>query len=365
MKKLSFGIDLEDKEILKALCRANHKLGELNGIAKSMPNPPIVLNAITIGEAKESSEIENIVTTYDEIYRQIILQENNPSAKEVVSYRRAILEGANMVEENGYISTNMLLDIHHIIEPNVGGIRKVPGTVIMNTATGEVMHTPPQAEGEILDLLSNLEKYINYPELEDVDPLIKMALIHYQFESIHPFYDGNGRCGRILCILYLMLEKRLCTPILYLSKYINSNRNQYYKLLQKARKSEEGLKEYVLYMIRGVEKTCEFTIDLITDFNKALEATRNIIEEKLPAIYSDALVEYLFYEFCTKNEYLCKNLGISRNTASKYLKALCEVGVLIEEKVGKAKIYKNSFLVYCIERKYNKRNIIDNQKAIK
>lgn len=350
MKRLPFGIDLEDKEILKALSKANLKLGELNGMAKSMPNPPMVLNLITMGEAKESSAIENIVTTYDEIYQEMAVPKGNVAAKEVASYRQAILRGAEMVKEKGYISTNMLIELHHIIEPDIGDIRKVPGTVIMNTFTGEVLHTPPQSEKEIRDLLADLEKYINCPELDDADPVIKMALIHYQFESIHPFYDGNGRTGRILSILYLLLAERLCTPIIYLSKYINRNRGKYYKLLGDARKNKAGLKAYIIYMIKGVEWTCEFTMGLITEFNKAFEGAKTVIEERLPSIYSEALVEQLFYDFYTKNDYMCQALGITRNTASKYLRLLCDAGVLIEEKIGKTKIYKNCFLLTLIDR---------------
>lgn len=350
MHKLPFKLDLENKEVLKALNKANNKLGELNGIVKTMPNPNVILNAVTLGEAKESSEIENIVTTFDEIYREIALKENNPTSKEVVNYRQAMLEGYKLVKENGYINTNMLVDIHHIVEPEVGGIRKIPGTVIMNTSTGEVLHTPPQDEKEIRDYLSNLEKYINYPELEDSDPLIKMSLIHYQFESIHPFHDGNGRTGRMLNILYLILQNRLDLPILYLSKYINSNKKQYYKLLHDIRIDEKHINDYLLYMIKGVEWTAEFTINFIDEFNKAISDASSKIKIQLPSIYSKEIVEYLFYDFYTRNEYLCNSLNITRNTASKYLKLLCQEGILIEEKVGKNKIYKNAYLYSLIDK---------------
>lgn len=344
MHKLPYNLDLEDKEILKALNKANNKLGELNGMVKTLANPNVILNAITLGEAKESSEIENIVTTFDEIFREIVLRENNIASKEVVNYRQAILKGYELVKKNGYISTNMLVEIHHLIEPEVGGIRKIPGTVIMNTSTNEVLHTPPQNENEIRDYLSNLEKYINVPELEDYDPIVKMCLIHYQFESIHPFHDGNGRTGRMLNVLYLILENKLDLPILYLSKYINSNKKDYYRLLHDIVISDEYFHDYLMYMIKGVEWTSNFTISFIRDFNKCIEDASNLIKEKLPNIYSKELVEYLFYDFYTKNEYLCNYLNISRNTASKYLKLLCSEGILIEEKIGKYKVYKNTFL---------------------
>lgn len=350
MHKLPFDLDLENKEILKALNKANNKLGELNGIVNTMPNPNVILNAITLGEAKESSEIENIVTTFDEIYREIALRKNNLVSKEVVNYRQAILEGYKLVKENGFISTKILEDIHHIIEPDVGGIRKIPGTVIMDVSSNKVLHTPPQNEIEIRDYLANLEKYINYPELEDYDPIVKMSLIHYQFESIHPFHDGNGRTGRMLNVLYLILTKRLDLPILYLSKYINSNKQQYYKLLHDVRQDENCLYDYLLYMIKGIEWTSEFTINFIKEFNKEMENASSIIKEKLPNIYTRELVEYLFYDFYTRNEYLCKNIHISRNTATKYLNSLCDIGVLIEENVGRNKIYKNAYLYSLINK---------------
>jgi len=350
MNKLPFNLDLENKEILKRLNIANNKLGELNGIIKTMPNPNVLLNAVTLGEAKESSEIENIVTTFDEIYREIALKENNLSSREVVNYRQAILHGYKLVKDNGFISSNMLINIHHIIEPEVGGIRKIPGTVIKNTSTGEELHTPPQNEEEIREYLSNLEQYINNSEIDDFDPIVKMSLIHYQFESIHPFHDGNGRTGRMLNILYLILQNKLELPILYLSKYINSTKEQYYKLLHDIRMDEKNLCDYLLYMIQGVEWTSEFTINFIKEFNVAIDSASSTIQNKLPNIYSKELVEYLFYDFYTRNEYLCANLHITRNTASKYLKLLCNDGILIEEKVGKNKIYKNAYLYSLIDK---------------
>ena len=213
MHKLPFDLNLDDIDILKALSNANNKIGELNGLVKALPNQNIILNAVILGEAKESSEIENIVTTYDRIFKEI-------------TYRQAILHGFKLLNDNGFISTNMLVEIYRIIEPSVGDIRKIPGTVILNTKTNEILHAPPQNESKIRECLSNLEKYINYPELENADPLIKMGLIHFQFESIHPFHDGNGRVGRILNILYLVLEHKINIPILYLSKYINAHKKR-------------------------------------------------------------------------------------------------------------------------------------------
>ena len=350
MHKLPFDYNYNDIDVLKALNSANNKIGELNGIINLLPNPNIILNAVILGEAKESSEIENIVTTFDEIFKEITLKVNNTASKEVVNYRQAILSGYKFIKDYGFISSRMLIDIHHIIEPDVGGIRKIPGTVIKNTKTGEILHTPPQSEEEIRDYLFNLEKYINYDELEDTDPIIKMAIIHYQFESIHPFHDGNGRTGRMLNVLYLVLKNKISLPILYLSKYINSTKDEYYKHLYNIRLDDKYIKDYLLYMIQGVSEMSSFTIDFIKSFRKLMDDASELIKEKCPKIYSHELVEYLFYDFYTKNEYLREALNISRNTASKYLNELEETGVLISEMVGKEKIFKNAYLYSLIEK---------------
>lgn len=344
VRDLPFDYNYNDVEILKALNRTNHKLGELNGALSFLPNPFVIFNAITLGEAKESSEIENIVTTFDELFKEMTLPINDTASKEVLNYRQAMLTGFNVLRENGFISVNQIIDIHRIIEPSTGDIRKIPGTVIKNTKTGDVIHTPPQSMDDILVCLSNLEKYINYPELEDIDPILKMAIIHFQFESIHPFYDGNGRTGRILNILYLTLSKKIDLPVLYLSKYINRNRSKYYACLNAVQSNMNNLKPYLLFMIDGVYEMSVFTLDFIHSFIKVMDFAENLIKEKLPKIYSQELVEHIFYDFYTKNEKICEKLGVSRNTSSKYLHELVDSGVLIEEKIGQNKIYKNAFL---------------------
>lgn len=349
MRKLPFENNYDDIDIYKALNKANSELGKLNGIVSTLPNPYIILNAVILGEAKESSEIENIVTTFDEIFKEIVLNQQNPASKEVINYRQAILYGYNEVMKNGFINTKMIEDIHHFIEPNVGGIRKIPGTVIMNTKTKEVLHTPPQSESEVRDYLSNLEKYINYNEIEEIDPLIKMSLIHYQFESIHPFHDGNGRVGRILNILYLVLQDKISLPILYLSKYINSTKEQYYKCLYNMRLDDKYIKDYLLYMIEGVMKTVIFTLDFIKKIKESMDNCREMLKSKCPKIYSEKLIEYLFYDFYTKNQYIREKLSVSRNTASKYLNELEQVGILSSESVGKEKIFKNNYLYELIK----------------
>lgn len=335
--------DLNEVSTLKVLSDANNKIGELKGMMNLLPNPKIILNAITIGEAKDSSAIENIVTTYDEIYEEMTSQESvSSSAKEVLRYRRAVLEGFRDLQNNTFISINSMVKIQSIIEPNRGGIRKLPGTVIRNTFTNETVHTPPQSESEIIEFLGNLEKFIN--ENDAYDPLINMALIHFQFESIHPFYDGNGRTGRILNVLYLIMKGKLDYPVLYLSKYIISNKNQYYTLLKKAQEEESHIGDFVRYMIQGVLETSEFTIDFIRRIQKSMEETSQLMKEKIPKIYSKGLVEYLYYEFYTKNEFFRDEFNVSRNTAASYLNQLEQHGFLVSGKVGKEKIYKNTAL---------------------
>ena len=349
MTKLPFNFNFDDVEILKALNNANHKLGQLNGAINLLPNPYVIFNAITLGEAKESSEIENIVTTFDEIFKEMTYSKSNPASKEVLNYRQAMLTGFNLLKENGFISINHIIQIHHIVESEVGDLRKLPGTVIMNTKTGEVLHTPPQNQEEIEEYLSNLEKYINIPELQDIDPILKMAVIHFQFESIHPFYDGNGRTGRMLNILYLTLAKKIDLPILYLSKYINQNRSKYYECLNEVQGDINKLKSYLMFMIEGVYQMSEFTLKFIDSFMKTMNQASELVKEKCPKFYSQELIDHLFFDFYTKNEFLCKKLSITRNTASKYLHELTAAGLLIEEKIGKNKIFKNAFLYNLIK----------------
>jgi len=344
MKKLPFGIQLDRVDVLKALSRATESFGELKGAMHLLPDPYILLNAIILGEAKDSSEIENIITTYDELYKEMNSEKiTNQAAKEVLRYRSAMKLGFEDLVKNGYITTNSMVRIQAVIENNAGGIRKLPGTVIKNTRTGEVLHTPPQAEAEIRDLLSNLELYINQ-DLDDYDPLIKMALIHYQFESIHPFYDGNGRTGRILNVLYLVLKEKIDLPILYLSRYIIRNKETYYHLLKVVREDENKIVDFVIYLLKGIEETAQFTTLFIKEIVSSMDLTSTLMKERLPKIYSKELVEFLYRDFYTKVEFVQKNFGISRPTATKILKSLEKEGFLISERVGKENIYKNTAL---------------------
>jgi len=335
--------NLETKVILKALSRASRALAELKGYADTIPNKHILINAVTINEAKDSSAIENIITTHDDLYKAMSGNGNiHSAAKEVVSYRTALWHGYEMVKNNEMITTNMIVEIQSTIEHNRAGIRKLPGTVLMNETTGETVYTPPGSEAEILKLMRNLEAYIN-EDTDGVDPLIKLAVIHYQFESIHPFYDGNGRCGRIINILYFVLKELLESPILYLSSYIIRNKTAYYRLLQEVR-THENWEDWIVYILTGIEETAIETLLLVKKINDEEAKMTEDIKEKLPKLYSKELIDLLFYEFYTKIQYIERGLSVSRRTAVTYLQVLEKEGFLVSEKIGKERIYQNKRL---------------------
>ena len=345
MKLLPFNdYDLKTSRIFESLNEASRALAELKGFASSIPNQHILINAITIYEAKDSSAIENIVTTHDSIYK-VLTQSGfkEAAAKEVVDYRSAIWHGYEIINEKGFISTNILVEIQAIIEPNKTGIRKTPGTNLVNSITDKVIYTPPQQESEIRDLLKNLEDYINNFD-DGIDPLIKMALIHYQFESIHPFYDGNGRTGRILNVLYLVLNKLIDSPILYLSNYINKNKSDYYKLFNEFRENN-NYEDWIIYILKGIEETSKNTIELIKQIQSEMESYKEEFMVKLPKIYSDELLYSLFFEVYTRINYIEDRCGVTRQTATNYLNQLTDAGLLEYEKVGRESIYKNTRLI--------------------
>lgn len=337
-------VNLKTNKILEQLTVSSRALAELKGYANTIPNMHILINAVTINEAKDSSAIENIVTTHDDIYK--VLTESGfkeENAKEVVDYRNAIWAGYEQIKKDGFINTNTIVKIQGIIEHNNAGIRKLPGTELKNSLTGETIYTPPQNEEEIRDYLRNLEKFINNNE-DGIDPLIKVCLIHYQFESIHPFYDGNGRTGRILNILYLLLNKLIDSPILYLSKYINKTKQEYYKLFNEVR-NNNNYEEWILYILKGIEITSKETITLIEKIQDEMKNFKEEFRTKLPKIYSKELLESLFYEVYTKIAYIEKACGVTRLTATSYLNQLEEIGLLESEKIGREKIYKNLRLI--------------------
>ena len=337
-------VNLKTNKILEQLTVSSRALAELKGYANTIPNMHILINAVTINEAKDSSAIENIVTTHDDIYK--VLTESGykeENAKEVVDYRNAIWAGYEQIKKDGFINTNTIVKIQGMIEHNNAGIRKLPGTELKNSLTGETIYIPPQNEEEIRDYLRNLEEFINNNE-DEIDPLIKVCLIHYQFESIHPFYDGNGRTGRILNILYLVLNKLIDSPILYLSKYINKTKQEYYKLFNEVR-NNNNYEEWILYILKGIEITSKETITLIEKIQDEMKNFKEEFRTKLPKIYSKELLESLFYEVYTKIAYIEKACGVTRLTATSYLNQLEEIGLLESEKIGREKIYKNLRLI--------------------
>ena len=337
-------VNLKTNKILEQLTLSSRALAELKGYANTIPNMHILINAVTINEAKDSSAIENIVTTHDDIYK--VLTESGykeENAKEVVDYRNAIWAGYEQIKKDGFINTNTIVKIQGMIEHNNAGIRKLPGTELKNSLTGETIYIPPQNEEEIRDYLRNLEEFINNNE-DEIDPLIKVCLIHYQFESIHPFYDGNGRTGRILNILYLVLNKLIDSPILYLSKYINKTKQEYYKLFNEVR-NNNNFEDWILYILKGIEITSKETITLIEKIQNEMKNYKEEFRTKLPKIYSKELLESLFYEVYTKIAYIEKACGVTRLTATSYLNQLEEIGLLESEKIGREKIYKNLRLI--------------------
>ena len=325
-------------------------MAELKGYANTISNMHILINAVTINEAKDSSAIENIVTTHDDIYK--VLTESGykeENAKEVVDYRNAIWTGFELIKKDGFINTNTIVKIQGTIEHNNAGIRKLPGTELKNSLTNETIYTPPQNEKEIRDYLKNLEEFINNNE-DEIDPLIKVCLIHYQFESIHPFYDGNGRTGRILNILYLVLNKLIDSPILYLSKYINETKQEYYRLFTDIRENN-NFENWILYILKGIEITSKNTIELIGKIQSEMKNYKEKFRSKLPKKYSKELFESLFYEVYTKIAYIEKTCGVTRLTATSYLNQLEGIGLLESEKIGREKIYKNMRLIQLLSDK--------------
>jgi Fic family protein len=346
-------VDLETKSILKKSISANKKLAELKGIINTIPNAAILINTLYIQEAKDSSAIENIITTHDEIYKQNLFADlvKNPAVKEVENYTHALQTGFQLIKQRGILSLNHICTIQQEIVQNNAGFRKQLGTELRNEQTGEIIYTPPQNPQIISKLLNNIEYYINTPD-DDLDPLIRMSIIHYQFESIHPFYDGNGRTGRIINILYLILNQLLDLPALYLSRYIIRHQADYYRLLQEVR-TKNNWEAWVLYMLDAVEQTSEQTIVLIIQIKTLMMDYKRLIRKALPKIYSQDLLNNLFKHPYTKIAFLEQDLSVSRKTATKYLDSLVEHNFLQKEKLWKTSYYINKLLLDLIVSAFN------------
>ena len=333
----------ETPVILKKLAGSSRQLAELKGMAATIPNQAILINTLGLQEAKDSSEIENIVTTHDDLFRD----EGSPdtagslAAKEVLRYRQALRVGFELVREQGLLTVNHIVRIQRELERNHAGLRKLPGTALRD-GVGRTVYTPPQDPTEIVRLMGELERFINDASCFAADPLIKMALIHHQFESIHPFYDGNGRTGRIVNVLYLVKEGLLDIPVVYLSRHIVRTKARYYELLQTVRDADRW-EDWVLYMLEAVESTSINAMRTITAIKAALLDYKHRIRAE-HRFYSQDLINNLFTHPYTKIEFVQRDLGVSRLTATKYLDSLASAGFVRKGKVGRANYYINEAL---------------------
>lgn len=338
-KELPLDIELSSKNF-QLLISASRELGKLNGFINTIPNQDILINSLVLQEAKDSSAIENIITTHDELFlAQMDDNSITQSAKEVIGYESALKKGFKLMKKDNLLLNKHILEIQKRLQNNNAGFRTQSGTVLKNPVTGEVKHIPPQNLDDIQRLMSNLEKYIN-EDLDKLDPLIRLAVIHYQFETIHPFFDGNGRTGRIINVLYLTYKGLLDLPILYLSAYIIQNKAQYYKLLENVSKNNSW-NEWIDYMLTAIEKTSIATIKIISQINEAMQSFSNNLQANNNKIYSKDFVELIFSHPYTKIEFVSHKLGVTRQTASKYLKICEDIGLLRCLKLGNTNFYIN------------------------
>lgn len=332
--------EIESTIVLKKTISASRALSELKGAITNLPNPILFIDTINLQEARASSAIENIITTQDELFKASIADKknDNPATKEVIHYKDALWFGVEEIKKKSILNTNLFIDIMRIIKENGSGIRNAPGTQLKNPVTNKVIYTPPEGENTIREKLKNLEDFIHAED--DIDPLIKMAIIHYQFEAIHPFFDGNGRTGRIILLLYLKLTGLMDLPALYLSSYIIEHKNGYYEKIRKV--TEEGnWEDWIMYMLDMVEQTALTGRQQIAEIEKLMGIMGKEIQEKLPRIYSKDLMEQLFRLPYTKRNQLEK-VGLGNlKTVGNYLKDLEKEGFLKSEQVGKEKLYLN------------------------
>lgn len=332
--------DIETKKILKACIEARASLAELHKAAEMLPNQTVLINTLPLLEAKASSEIENIVTTTDELFKyanHVSVSQTNPATKEALRYRTALREGFDMIQSRP-LNTVLAEQLCSILKNTNMQVRKIPGTALSNEITGKIIYTPPAGETLIRDKLHNWEKFLH--DENSIDPLIKMAVAHYQFEAIHPFTDGNGRTGRILNILYLIDKNLLATPILYLSRYIIQNKNNYYSHLLNVTLNNEW-EPWIIYMLNAIEDTSRWTCSKISVIVELMKETREYVKNKLPKIYSRELIDLIFSQpYCRISNVVEAGI-VKRQTASEYLKGLCNIKILNEIESGKEKIYVN------------------------
>lgn len=342
--------DVESIAILKQLALTHRRLAELKGIAHTIPNEGILISTLTLQEAKDSSAIENIITTHDDLYRsELFLPDTafHPAAKEVQVYREAIVAGFRWVREKGGLTNNVIKQIQAILMHSESGFRAVPGTHLKD-AEGRIVYTPPQDGQTVKKHMENLESFINDSELSSLDPLVKLAIIHHQFESIHPFYDGNGRTGRIINVLYLVQTGLLDLPILYLSRYITHNKRQYYTLLQAVRdKQGDNTQEWeawILFMLRAIESTAQETLLLVQKISALMAKYKERLRPLFGKQYKHELLNNLFFHPYTRVDFIAKEMQLHRNTATKYLDKMVEEGILEKHRLGRSNYYINTEL---------------------
>lgn len=348
--KLPLAVEVESKAILKQLSASHRQLAELKGIVQSIPNEAILINTLALQEAKDSSEVENIVTTHDDLFKTELNVRDyvvSAAAKEVMNYRQAIQEGFNLVRKDKLLTNNIIKQVQSTLVENKAGFRTIPGTELKNQA-GETVYTPPQNGIDVERYMSELEAFINTPELCDWDPLIKLAVIHHQFESIHPFYDGNGRTGRIISILLLVTNDLLNLPVLYLSRYITHNKGKYYHFLQTIREHENNevdWQNWILFMLKGIEDTARNTIGMVTSIRELMQEYKQKLRPLFGKQYKHDLLNHLFAQPYTKIEFMEEAMMVQRKAAAKYLDMIVNAGLLTKLKVGKVNYYINQRLV--------------------
>jgi Fic family protein len=340
---LSPSVALETPEVLRQLARSHRQLAELKGVVGTIPNESILIDTLALQEAKDSSEIENIVTTEDELFKgdAASAQFSSLAAKEVHSYAAALKLGFGRVREQRFLRLDDVLAIQATLLESRVGLRTLPGTVLRNQESGAVVYTPPQDGDEIVRLMGNfLEHFHSDDETAGLDPLVRMAVLHHQFESIHPFYDGNGRTGRILNLLHLVLHGLLDLPVLYLSRYIVRNKTAYYHHLQTVRDTGEWA-AWVLYILKAVEETSRQTIAQVHGIRELMHSTKHRLRTELPRLYSQDLLNNLFLHPYTKIEFIERDLGVSRPTAVRYLEQLTQASFVKKMKLGRTNFYVN------------------------
>ena len=342
--------DIETKAVLRACIAARAALGELKQAALLIPNPSILINTLPLLEAQASSEIENIVTTADRLFAQVGHEgASDPATKEALRYRQALLEGFVSLQTLP-LHTATAESICSRIRGVQSSMRRVPGTTIGNAVTGQVIYTPPEGEARLRDLLANWERFLH--DESELDPLIRLAVAHYQFEAIHPFTDGNGRTGRVLNSLFLIGEELLTLPILYLSRYIIGHKSDYYRLLLGVT-SHGDWEAWLVWLLRGIEETARWTTAKIAAIRQLSEATVAYVREAAPKVYSRELVDLIFERpYCRIGDLEIAGI-VKRQAASRYLKAVVAIGVLEERAVGKEKLFVHPKFLQLLTRENN------------